>query len=119
MSESVPSGNPSEGNPAQTEKRRVPRRPLIATAEIFDHATETRAPARVSEISIYGCYLDVLNPLPPGSVISIRVVRDVGVFETTAIVLYAHLNFGMGVAFTETPADQRVILENWLAQFKG
>ena len=45
-----------------------------------------------------------------------RIVRDQGVFETKAKVVYSHSNFGMGLAFVDMPAKQRLLLEDWLAE---
>ena len=72
--------------------------------------------ARTSELGIGGCYIETLNPFPDGTVVQLRILRDQGVFETNAKVVYAHTNFGMGLAFTDMIPDQRSLLENWLAE---
>jgi hypothetical protein len=46
----------------------------------------------------------------------LRVIRDQGTFESNGKVVYTHANFGMGVAFTNVTADQRSILEAWIAE---
>jgi hypothetical protein len=48
--------------------------------------------------------------------VGLRILRDQGVFETKAKVVYCDPRFGMGLAFTETSADQRSLLEDWLAE---
>ena len=63
-----------------------------------------------------GCYVDTLNPLPEGSLVDLQIVRDQGVFEAKAKVVYCDPNFGMGLAFTEMARDQRSVLEEWLAE---
>lgn len=105
----------SSGNVQDRDRRRAARHPFIATAELIEPVTETRLSARVSEISPQGCYVDAINPFPPGSVVSLRIVRDVGSFETPAKVLYNHPGFGMGVIFMDTLPDQLAILEKWIA----
>ena len=45
-----------------------------------------------------------------------RILRDQGVFETKAKVVYCDPGFGMGLAFTEMTPDQRSLLEAWLAE---
>ena len=45
-----------------------------------------------------------------------RILRDQGVFETQAKVVYCDPRFGMGLAFTEMKPDQRSLLETWLAE---
>jgi hypothetical protein len=46
----------------------------------------------------------------------LRILRDQGVFETKAKVVYCDPSFGMGLAFTEMPSDQRSLLEAWLIE---
>lgn len=48
--------------------------------------------------------------------VQLRIVRDQGVFETKAKVVYSHGNFGMGLAFTDMARKQRSVLEDWLAE---
>jgi hypothetical protein len=47
-----------------SERREVPRYPFVASAEQIDVNTGTQLSARVSELSLKGCYLDTLNPFP-------------------------------------------------------
>jgi hypothetical protein len=46
----------------------------------------------------------------------VKILRDQGVFEAEAKVVYSDPAFGMGLAFTELPQDQRSVLEEWLAE---
>jgi hypothetical protein len=72
--------------------------------------------ARTSEIGLGGCYVDTLNPFPEGTLVELRILRDQGVVEAKAKVVYCHPRFGMGLAFTEMKPDQRSLLEEWLAE---
>lgn len=78
--------------------------------------SETRLSARTSELGLGGCYVETLNPFSEGTLVQLRILRDQGVFEATAKVVYSHSNFGMGLAFTEMLPDQRALLEDWLAE---
>jgi hypothetical protein len=101
----------------KTRKQRSARRcPLVASAEVIDLDSETRLSARTSEIGIGGCYVDAFNPFPTGARVRVKIVRDQGVFECEAKVVYSDPAFGMGLAFTEMPQDQRSTLEEWLAE---
>ena len=60
--------------------------------------------------------MDVLNPFPEGTHVQLRILRDQGIFETKARVVYCHPNSGMGLAFEEIAPDQRSLLETWLAE---
>jgi len=49
------------------ERRRMPRVPFVASAELLEVDSGTRMNAQVSELSLHGCYVDTLNPLPKGT----------------------------------------------------
>jgi hypothetical protein len=99
-----------------SKQRSVRRCPLVATAEVTELGSGTLLSARTSELGLGGCYVDALNPFPKGTMVGLRILRDQGVFETSAKVVYCDPRFGMGLAFTETTPDQRSILETWLAE---
>jgi hypothetical protein len=100
-----------------TNRRSVLRCPLVASAEVTDLHSGTRLSVRISELSVGGCYVDVLTPFPEGTLVKLRIIRDQGVFATNGKVVYTHENFGMGVAFTDLTFDQRSILEAWIVEF--
>jgi hypothetical protein len=103
--------------PAQPTKQRSVRRcPFVAGAEVTDLGTGTTLSARTSEMGLGGCYVDALNPFPQETLVVLRILRDQGVFETKAKVVYCDMGFGMGLAFTEMTPDQRSILEAWIAE---
>jgi hypothetical protein len=107
------------GKDAQPTKRRSVRRcPFVASAEVTELGSGSGAKlsARISELGLGGCYIDTLNPFPEGMVVQLRILRDHGVFEAKAKVVYTDRRFGMGLAFIEMTPNQRSILENWLTE---
>jgi len=70
---------------------------------------------RLSDLSLSGCYVDTLHPLPVGSRIRLRAVRNKIILEVLAIIIYSERRLGMGVSFTQLSPEQKSILENWLA----
>jgi hypothetical protein len=96
------------------EIRRSPRFPFIAVAEIIDTESEGRVEARVSKLSLNGCYVDMPNALPVGSGVRIKIFAESDCFEATAKVVYAHVNLGMGLAFQEVSLKSGSILREWL-----
>jgi hypothetical protein len=70
---------------------------------------------RLSDLSLSGCYVDTLHPLPAGARIRLRVVRNKIILEALATVIYSEPRLGMGVSFTQLSPEQKSILENWLA----
>lgn len=103
---------------APTSKQRSVRRcPFVASAEVTDISSDTKISTRTSELGIGGCYIETLNPLPEGSAVRVRILRDQGVFESDATVVYSHPHSGMGLAFAKPlPQPQRATLEDWLAE---
>ena len=103
--------------PLQPAKQRSVRRcPLVASAEVTELGSGTVLSARTSEIGLGGCYVDALNPFPEATPVRLRILRDQGVFETKAKVVYCDPTFGMGLAFTDMMPNQRLVLEAWLAE---
>ena len=103
--------------PLQPAKRRSVRRcPFVASAEVIELRSGALLSARNSELGLGGCYVDALNPFPKGTLVGLRILRDQGVFETKAKVVYCDPRFGMGLAFNEMTLDQRSLLEAWLAE---
>ena len=100
-------------------KRTVPRYMFIATVDIVEPVTDIKFSGRVSEISRKGCYVDIMNTLPKGTLIHIMISRDKGTFVTAGKVIYVQDGVGMGVAFVDTQAEQLKILDSWLEELQG
>jgi hypothetical protein len=106
-----------KNKPLQPPKRRSVRRcTLVASAEVTELSSGTLLSGRTSELGLGGCYVDSLNPFPEGTLVGLRILRDQGVFETKAKVVYCDPTFGMGMAFTDMTRDQRSLLETWLTE---
>ena len=109
-------GSPPDSGPSYSSQRSVPRYTFVAVAELTENTTQTCIMGRIAEISRKGCYVDVFNPLPEGTLLTVVISRDQGRFATKAKVLYAHERLGMGVAFLEPTNDQLEILDSWLIE---
>ena len=55
----------------QLDRRREPRYPFIAMAEIVDEKENVRTSSRVSDLSLHGCYIELNNPFPQGTNVSV------------------------------------------------
>ena len=82
---------------------------------MIEPITRTRISGRVSEISRRGCFIDVLNTLPKGTVIQVRITTNTVSFSCTGHIIYEQERMGVGVAFDAPPPDQQQILDGWLA----
>jgi len=97
------------------EHRLAPRLPFFTEAEVMEPTAGTWLMTRLSDLSLSGCYVETLHPLPVGARIRLRVARNKIILETLATVVYSEARLGMGVSFTQLSSEQKSILENWLA----
>ncbi len=111
-----PSGDSTRST---SDRRSVPRYNFVATAEITDDASAAKLSGRVTEISRYGCYLDIANALPVGTTINVRVSCDQGTFVTRGKILYVQELIGIGIVFLDTPKEQLEILDSWLTKLSS
>jgi hypothetical protein len=109
-------GSPMGPGAQSRERRAVPRFSLIASVEIIESVADVHISGRISEISRKGCYVDILNPLPEGTAIQLRISRDLGTFTTKGKIIYIQQGMGMGVVFVEPSEEQLKILDAWLAE---
>jgi hypothetical protein len=87
------------------ENRRSPRFPFIAVAEITHTDSGEQLDSRVAELSLNGCYVDMLNTLPVGSEIVIKIFAESECFEAAARVIYA---------FQQVSLKSGQLLRQWL-----
>jgi hypothetical protein len=81
---------PSQGDTMESEKRRTPRYIFFAAAELMEEKSEVRVASRLSELSLHGCYLDMMNPFPVGTSILLKIWTDENsVFQSNARVIYS------------------------------
>jgi hypothetical protein len=100
------------------ERRRSTRIPFAASAEIIDEAENTRSATQVSDLSLNGCFVQLANPFPEGTSVTIEIYRDEDFVETPARVAYFLAKRGMGLTFTDMEPQFASILKRWLAQTK-
>jgi hypothetical protein len=101
------------------DRRSSERFPFSAVTEIVDLASATRITARVSDISLTGCYLDVINVFGPGTKIQINIRHGSLHFEASGAVVYSLSGMGMGITFNPIPQEMATVLKRWIAQVKG
>jgi CheY-like chemotaxis protein len=105
---------PRSSDRSHSELRKVPRYPFAAMTEMTDDQG-VRFSGRVAEISRRGCYVDMLNTLPVGTIRKMQIFRDAGDFITKGKIIYVHQGIGMGVLFLDLASDQLRVLDFWLA----
>ncbi len=75
---------------------------------------DVRIASRVSELSRHGCYLDMMNPFPTGTLVLVKISAGDAFFEAKSKIVYAQHNMGAGVGFLEVPPASQAVLERWL-----
>jgi len=114
-----PSGKSSSASDQETleaNRRGTPRHQFSAEVEVADLRSGLKLSARVSDLSLKGCFIDTLNPYAAGTAVNLRLFKGKDVYEVRAIVSYRQAGFGMGLAFTGLEAEQQAKLEDWLSE---
>jgi hypothetical protein len=100
----------------EDERRRTPRFPFIATVEVIETGAPVGVAARVTELSLYGCYIEISNPLQKGAHAVLKVYSEGRYFESQATVLYSQPSLGMGVGFLNVNPHYLTVLKLWLIE---
>jgi PilZ domain-containing protein len=105
---------PSDAKTAVAERREARRYAFICPAELIDLAGSTRISARTADLSLRGCYIDTLNPFPPGTRVRLQLTKNGQRVEFRAKVTSCHMGSGMGLIFERlTPAQMDTVV-SWL-----
>jgi len=121
------------GESMPEERRRTPRYPFVADTEVRDDASGTTVKTRTRELSLYGCYVDMDNPFPAGTPITIKINTAGRSLEGSGKVVYSTANDltcdrpdgsgstpqavnGIGVAFLDVSVQSRIVLKEWLVE---
>ncbi|HXY25474.1 MAG TPA: PilZ domain-containing protein [Candidatus Acidoferrum sp.] len=105
---------PERGSTVRMERRRTPRYPFAATAEITDEKANARSSSRVSDLSLHGCYVELADPFPQGTPVLIEIAAGTEYLEAHATVAYREPNLGMGVTFDAIQPYFATVLNQWL-----
>ena len=100
------------------ERRRSPRIPFAASAEIIDEAENTRSTSQVCDLSLHGCFVQLPNPFPEGTSVTIEIYKDEDFVEAPATVAFLMPKRGMGLTFNGMEPQFASILKKWITQSK-
>jgi PilZ domain len=98
----------------EQERRRTPRYPFAATAELVETSSGAKLTLKVNELSLNGCYVETPNVLEKGSGVLLKIYREPHYFEAPATVMYANPNQGMGLTFHDVKPFFAGVLQKWL-----
>jgi hypothetical protein len=96
-------------------QRRSPRCSFVVTAEIVDENSRTLI-ARLRNLNLYGCYIEMAGPLPERSFITIKVTAGKTVFQARGTVIYSDPNIGSGIEFQGVAQPYQAVLKEWLLE---
>lgn len=98
----------------EQDRRRTPRYPFAGSIEMREGKSEDKRTARVSALSLNGCYVQTESPYPVGTSLAVKLFTETEFFEGQASVIYALENQGMGLMFKETKPFYLMVLRKWL-----
>jgi PilZ domain len=97
-----------------TERRKTPRYPFKAFAELLKEGAGAAVTTQISELSLHGCFIEKTNPFPVGLSFHIKIFTEKEFFESSATVVYSQPDQGMGVVFHEIRPAYVNVLRKWL-----
>jgi hypothetical protein len=103
----------------KSDRRRAPRYSVMAAVSVVDVQSGVELNARITDLSISGCYVDTLNAFPAGTQIRVSITHEGKTFDALRRVAYSQSNMGMGVAFVKAEPDQLKTLREWISALKS
>jgi hypothetical protein len=103
----------------QLERNRASRYPFQANVELTDVQSETQITGRSSDLSLFGCHVNILKPFAPGTKVRIKIVHRGCNFQALGKVVYARLDAGMGIVFTGIQSNDQLVLDKWIAGLRA
>jgi hypothetical protein len=103
------------GERRRLDRRRHPRYPCSGGAEVRQQGVDSRIWARLTDISLGGCYLEIMSPLPMLTYVNLVLTLDEQRAAAKGQVVVSHPHFGMGIQFIDLSAADRQMLQNWIA----
>lgn len=98
----------------EQDRRRSPRYPFAASAEVVEASSGAKTTMKISELSLNGCYVDTPNPIEKGAAIVIKIFKESQFFEAPARVIYSQANHGMGLMFHDVKPYFAQVLQKWI-----
>lgn len=95
------------------EEQRGLRFPFSASAEVFLEGSLESIPARVTELSLRGCLLEISASLAEQQRVQVKIFYADESCEAAAEVLYVRPT-GVGLVFGDMNPHFRVVLQKWI-----
>jgi Ribonuclease G/E len=89
---------------------------MVLATEVLELPRGTKLNARTADISRTGCYVDTMNPIPPGSEVQLRFTHGTETFVAKGRVVYVSYGLGMGIAFVSVEDQHLARLDRWFSE---
>jgi hypothetical protein len=96
------------------ERRGSQRHHFGARVILTDVRAGVNLEGGTGDLSRSGCFVEMLNTLPQGAEIRIRILREDDEFTALGIVTSSIPKLGMGITFTTVEPSQADVLQKWL-----
>ncbi len=100
----------------EDERRKTPRFPFAGSVEIIEKGAPNSVSAKVTELSLYGCFVEISTPLAKGTEARLKVYSQNKYFESQGVVLYSQASQGMGMRFQNVNPHYLTVLKQWLME---
>ena len=95
------------------QEKRGLRFPFSTSAEVILESSRQSIPARVMELSLRGCFLEISSPLREQQRVRVKIWYSDEYFEASAEVLYVRPT-GVGLVFGDMKPHSRNVLQGWI-----
>lgn len=103
----------------QLGQHRARRYSFHAGIELTDLQSEIQTREHTSDLSLFGCHVDTLKPLPPGTKVRIKITHRSESFEALGRVVFVRPNGGIGIFFTSIESHDQLVLDKWIAELRN
>ena len=103
----------------QDERRRHPRYHCSGTVDIREQGNEMAISARVNELSLCGCYIEMMSPLRLATCIRLELSLNRSNIAVEGIVRYSQPQFGMGIEFMKVAPAEAEKLQRVIGELSG
>jgi len=101
------------------ERRHSVRFSCTGTVRIWEQGQELAIDARLNEISLGGCYLEIMSPLRNGACVRLEMAVNQRNISVEGVVRNSLPNFGMGIEFMKISAGEAQKLQRVVAELSG
>jgi len=99
------------------DRRVDPRYKFAAVALVTAKDSGAQIKSAVGDVGERGCFVNTDDPFAVGTMVAIRLTKELQSFEAEARVVFSSAGKGMGLYFTAIDPAQMEILDEWLSSF--